>query len=161
MNIQLNEQLDQEQSSYVAPYYTLDCALGINSFGAPALAPELGNDLLKEVGLYYCHSHLAELATNTAQYIGANPEQLTFTNGSLGALELIFNKLLPREKTMLGIGPQFVEAVSEFQVAGGSYRSLNMFDYRGEEDLLYALVRSSNRDHRQLFISTTRIIQQA
>ncbi|USD61336.1 aminotransferase class I/II-fold pyridoxal phosphate-dependent enzyme [Vibrio sp. SCSIO 43140] len=139
MNIQINEQLGQEQASYVAPYYTLDCTLGINSFGAPKLSPDLGAELLKEVDLYYCHSHLAELATNTACYVGTKPEQLTFTNGSLGALELIFNKLLPKEKSMLGVGPQFVEAVSEFQIAGGTYRSLNMFDYWNEDELLHAL----------------------
>ncbi|MFA0703805.1 aminotransferase class I/II-fold pyridoxal phosphate-dependent enzyme, partial [Vibrio sp. 10N.222.48.A8] len=63
-----------------------------------------------------------------------------YTTGSLGALELIFNKLIDHNnRTMIGIGPQFVEAVSEFTLVGGKYQSINMFDYQNESDLFGVL----------------------
>lgn len=96
--------------------------------------------LMTGMGEYYSYSHLAELASEVSKYAIVNAEQITFTNGSMGALELIFNKVLSNDKkSMLGIGPQFVEAVSEFKVSGGSYSSLNMFDYADEESLFLAL----------------------
>lgn len=134
----LNSELEQELATYVSSLYSIDCKLGTNPFGPPKFDSFMAFG--SELSEYYSYRHLAELANLVAKYASVNPENITFTNGSMGALELVFNKVLSKnDKTMLGIGPQFVEAVSEFKVSGGSYASLNMFDYSNEQELFAAL----------------------
>ena len=140
LNVKLNRELDNDQASYVTPIYTIDCALGSNPFGAPDISPDQMLEILDEINEYYSFSNLAQLSHLVGLYLGVSSEDLTFTTGSLGGLELIFNKLIDRtQRTMIGIGPQFVEGVSEFQLVGGQYQSLNMFDFNCESDLYGAL----------------------
>ncbi|MBC7001093.1 aminotransferase class I/II-fold pyridoxal phosphate-dependent enzyme [Photobacterium sp. BZF1] len=136
----LNNKLESDQASYVTPIYTIDCALGSNPFGAPDISPDQMLEILDEINEYYNFSNLAQLSHLVGRYLGVSSDDLTFTTGSLGGLELIFNKLIDHQhRTMMGIGPQFVEAVSEFQLVGGSYQALNMFDFNSDNDLFGAV----------------------
>ncbi|PSW09158.1 pyridoxal phosphate-dependent aminotransferase [Photobacterium sanctipauli] len=145
--MKLNHELRQEQASYVSHSYIIDCALGSNPFGSPPIAAEFLPELLKDIDEYYSFEHLAELSHQVGQYLGVNSQDLTFTNGSLGALELIFNKLIDRQhRTMIGIGPQFVEAVSEFKLIGGHYEAIDMFEFNDERDLFGALINKIHCD---------------
>ena len=54
---------------------------------------------------------------------GIDPGQLFLGHGSFNLIERVIHKLL-RADEMLGVGPQFTEVPSEFQEAGGTYRSI-------------------------------------
>lgn len=136
----LNRELEQDLASYVTPIYTIDCALGSNPFGAPEISPDQMLEILDEINEYYSFSNLAQLSLLVSRYLGVSGDDLTFTTGSLGGLELIFNKLIDQtQRTMIGIGPQFVEGVSEFLLVGGKYQALNMFEFNCDNDLFGAL----------------------
>ncbi|PSW12209.1 pyridoxal phosphate-dependent aminotransferase [Photobacterium rosenbergii] len=149
--MKLNRELEKEQASYVTPMYTIDCELGSNPFGAPSISPDQMLEILDEINDYYSFSNLAQLSHLVGLYLGISSDDLTFTTGSLGALELIFNKLIDQtQKTMLGIGPQFVEGVSEFQLVGGQYQALNMFAFNCDSDLFGALENKILRERPTL-----------
>ncbi|MGR5066456.1 aminotransferase class I/II-fold pyridoxal phosphate-dependent enzyme [Photobacterium sp. DNB22_13_2] len=145
--MKLNPELENDQASYVTPIYTIDCALGSNPFGSPEISPDQMLEILDEINDYYSFSNLAQLSHLVGKYLGVNSDDLTFTTGSLGGLELIFNKLIAhQQKTMIGIGPQFVEGVSEFLLTGGKYQALNMFEFNSDNDLFGALENTILRE---------------
>lgn len=83
---------------------------------------------------YYEFSHIVDLSVKVADYIGATPETVYFANGSLAVLSSIFFKVFTeRPKHMLGIGPQFVQAISEWRLSGGTYDAVPM-DVAGDLD---------------------------
>lgn len=136
----LNPRLSGEYHSYVDHSFRIDCSLGSNPFGAPEIPEHVVKDIIYGIDKYYCHRELSELTYLTRQFIGIEDCRITYTTGSLGALELIFNKLIDHNnRTMIGIGPQFVEAVSELTLVGGKYQSINMLDYQNESDLFGVL----------------------
>ncbi|MDN2483302.1 aminotransferase class I/II-fold pyridoxal phosphate-dependent enzyme [Vibrio agarivorans] len=138
--MKLNRQLEQEQASYVNHSYLIDCSLGSNPFGCPDISAEATHSFIEDIDQYYSFHHYAEIAYLTSCYLGVDSRHLTFTNGSLGALELIFNKLIDaKSRSMIGIGPQFVEGVSEFIQIGGHYQAIDMFRYPCEHSLFAAL----------------------
>ena len=105
----------------------IDCASGFVRFGAsrvveaalakldPAIVaryPEVAHETLLKPAL------LARFGA-----AGAGPGQLFLGHGSFNLIERVIHKLL-RADEMLGVGPQFNEVPSEFQEAGGVYRSV-------------------------------------
>lgn len=139
--MKINPQLTSEKASYISDLYTIDCRLGTNPFGPPPLAPDfMYSSLLEGVESYYSFDWIARLSVLVSGYTGVPPDQLYFSNGSMPMLSNLFFKMFTREgKTMLGIGPQFVDAVSEWSLSGGSYQSLAMADYADTASLFDAL----------------------
>ncbi|MFA0037099.1 aminotransferase class I/II-fold pyridoxal phosphate-dependent enzyme [Vibrio sp. 10N.261.52.A1] len=122
MNI--NQRIRGDHASYISNLYTIDCRLGTNPNGAPPLSDAIKETLLDDLSDYYSFNHIAKLSVLTANYIGTAPDRVFFSNGSMPMLSTIFSKLLGDNMTMLGLGPQFVDAVSEFIQLGGSYNAL-------------------------------------
>ncbi|MEZ9409540.1 aminotransferase class I/II-fold pyridoxal phosphate-dependent enzyme [Vibrio lentus] len=122
MNI--NQRIRGDHASYISNLYTIDCRLGTNPKGRPPLSYAIKETLLDDLSDYYSFDYIAKLSVLTANYIGTDPDRVFFSNGSMPMLSTIFSKLLGDNMTMLGLGPQFVDAVSEFIKLGGSYSSI-------------------------------------
>lgn len=106
---------------------TIDCASGYFRFGAARAVRDALRDFDPgEVARYPEATHEtllkpALLERFRAAHVG--PEQLFLGHGSFNLMERVIHKLL-RADEMLGVGPQFNEVPSEFQEAGGAYRTL-------------------------------------
>lgn len=133
----LNQYLQADNSSYISNLYTIDCRLGTNPHGHPKLDSFLSNELLQDINGYYDFSWIAKLSVQTAKYVNCGPECIFFGNGSMPILSSIFTKLLSSEsKLMMGIGAQFIDAVSEWRLAGGIYSCVHSC-----EDLIEGILR--------------------
>lgn len=122
----LNPNLAQDIQHYVGDFYSIDCSLGSNPFGAPPAAIAWAKaDQGDALAPYYDSSAIIDLSLQISDYIHYPAESIFIFNGSFNALSVIFYKILNLpEKRMLGVGPQFVSAVSEWKLSGGEYHSV-------------------------------------
>ena len=123
---QLNPALASSKQSYISNTYMIDCSLGVNPFGPPPQVLDYAKEYSGEhLGEYYNYQHIVALTAKISDYIGVNGANIFLANGSFNMLTTIFFKLLRGgEKKMLGVGPQFVDAIGEWQLAGGTYTSI-------------------------------------
>mgnify|MGYP001181791494 CR=1 FL=1 len=127
--MKLNKSLKNSHASYISNLYTIDCRLGTNPYGHPELNSDISADILQNLNEYYDFSWIAKLSIQTAKYINCDPECVFFGNGSMPILSTLFNKLLDSQsKRMIGIGPQFVDAISEWKLSGGEYLAVHDSD---------------------------------
>ncbi len=126
MKRHLNPALSASKQSYISNTYVIDCSLGVNPFGAPpqvtAYAKAYDGAELAE---YYNYQHIVSLTQKISDYIDVDGANIFLANGSFNLLTTIFFKLLRGgAKQMLGVGPQFVDAVGEWKLSGGTYTSV-------------------------------------
>ncbi len=121
-NKSLNPNTLKSFDSYVDTLYTIDCGLGSNPLGAPeSVADFWASYDGTKMDKYYDFSQIVDLSVKVGEYTGMPPERIFFSNGSISMLSNIFFKLFSeRPKLMVGVGPQFVQAVSEWQLSGGT-----------------------------------------
>ncbi len=125
-NTAINPNTLKSFDSYVDTLYPIDCGLGSNPLGAPDSVTNFWmNYECSKIDRYYDFSQIVELSVKVGEYTGIPPERIYFSNGSVSMLSNIFFKLFSeRPKHMIGIGPQFVQAVSEWLLSGGTYDSI-------------------------------------
>lgn len=126
MKKKINPALQKELKTYISRLYPIDCSLGTSPFGVSPHALEWlksyeGLDIHK----YIDYAGVVDLTVSIGEYINCVPANIFIENGSFGCLEKIFFRLITgSDKKMLGVGPQFVSAVSEWILSGGEYESL-------------------------------------
>lgn len=106
---------------------TIDCASGFVRIGTThVVAAALRSFDPEAVARYPQARHerlLKPAILERFRPAGVEPGQLFLGHGSFNLIERVIHKLL-RADGMLGVGPQFTEVPSEFQEAGGTYRSI-------------------------------------
>ncbi len=126
MSFNINPALSEQLNSYVSSLYTIDCSLGHSPFGAPSSALDcLSQFNTTHISTYNDYSTSVELSVRLGQFLNMSPENIFLGNGSIGCLSSLFFKFFGQNnKKMLGVGPQFVSAVSEWVLSGGDYESV-------------------------------------
>ncbi len=126
MNKYINPSLDVKNETYVSNDYLIDCSMGSNPFGSPARSQAwIKNYNGEGLAEYYDYSTIVDLTMLIASYVNFRAENVFIGNGSANCLSIIFYKFLNvRNSKMLGVGPQFITAISEWKMAGGEYHSI-------------------------------------
>lgn len=122
----LNPALSSSKLSYISDTYPIDCSLGVNPFGPPPAVVDYARAYSgADLAAYYTYREIVALTAKISDYIHVDGAGIFLANGAFNMLTTIFFKLLRSgPKVMLGVGPQFVDAVGEWQLAGGSYTSV-------------------------------------
>jgi histidinol-phosphate aminotransferase len=122
----LNPALSSSALSYISNTYPIDCSLGVNPFGAPPQVVKYARGYDgTHLEAYYNYQDIVALTAKISDYIHVDGESIFLGNGSFNLLTTVFFKLLRAgPKIMLGVGPQFVDAVGEWKLAGGTYTSV-------------------------------------
>lgn len=131
----------QARESYVNRRYAIECNLGDNPYGvAPSVVEALNNRSLCQAHQYHSfkEEHLLKDMLVTHFEASFSKKNIAFANGSLDALNMISSALL-QKGTVLGIGPQFLEAVSLFKVHGHQYEFLDVSTEADESFIIHAL----------------------
>lgn len=148
-NLSLNQNTFKSLDSYVDTLYPIDCGLGCNPLGAPdAVADFWAHYEDSKTERYYDFSQIVELSVKVGDYTRIPPERIFFSNGSMTMLSNIFFKLFSEKpKRMLGIGPQFVQAVSEWRLSGGGYEAVP-FDAQTDPERIFDLLMEKIKAER-------------
>lgn len=125
-NTSLNPNTLKSFDSYVDTLYPINCGLGSNPLGEPEAAADFWRHYdSSKIDRYYDFSQIVELSAKVGEYSAMSPERIFFSNGSISMLSNLFFKLFSEKpKLMIGVGPQFVQAISEWLLSGGDYDSV-------------------------------------
>ena len=106
---------------------TIDCASGFFRFGTAhvfeAALRRIDPEILSRYPEVAYEKLLKPALLERYQPVGVSARNLFLGHGSFNLMERVIHKFL-RADEMLGVGPQFNEIPSEFEAAGGIYRSV-------------------------------------
>lgn len=118
----LNKNFSSSDESYLPKSDKIDCRLGINPHGSPLNFTNSFSFEISKLCNYYDSGLTDSIRSRLGKFWDIDYKNIYFENGSMAILCNIFNKLIVSSgKVMLGLGPQFVDAVTEWELSGGKY----------------------------------------
>jgi len=104
----------------------IDCRLGSNPYGPPVALDSV--QLQLDASNYLKPQACDELAYSLGCFFDIDPSYLCLNGSSAQAITTLFSRyLVPKDRVMFGLAPQFVHAVNEWLYNGGRYKSIDIF----------------------------------
>ena len=137
----LHPSIGQNLQSLIPQTAIIDCRMGSNPFGPPMSLDHL--QLHVEAHTYLKPQASDELSYSLGRFLDIDPAYLSLNGGSTHSMSILISRLLkPLNKTMLGVSPQYTQAISEWVYFGGHYHSVPLLARQDNTDLLAALIQS-------------------
>ena len=141
----LHPSIGQNLQSLIPQKATIDCRMGTNPFGPPVSLDHL--QIHVEPHTYLKPQASDELSYSLGRFLDIDPSYLSLNGGSTQSMSILISRLLkPTNKTMLGVSPQYTQAIAEWIYFGGNYRSIPLLAPKDNNDLLTSLIQTIIHD---------------